>query len=208
MPAGQTSLVVAIPTVTDNVVEPNRVLTVSLAPSTGYQVGSPASTSVTITSSVVPTLTITSSTSTVSQGGAASFTITADQAPVKDTSVNFAVQGTAQPGQNYVPLAGTALLKAGQTQVTVVLQSLQNNVTVRADRHDRRAVADQGGPGLREGGGTGDAGRAHPVAHRAESQRHPAGDSAANRSKLQVGQHCTVQIDGENNVGRRDHHRA
>ena len=61
----------------------------------------------------------------MAQGGAAAFTITANQAPVKDTSVNFAVQGTAAAGQNYVPLAGTALLKAGQTQVTVMLQSLQ-----------------------------------------------------------------------------------
>ena len=46
-----------------------------------------------------------------------------------DTSVNFTVQGTAVPGQNYVPLVGTALLKAGKTQVTVTLQSLNSNVT-------------------------------------------------------------------------------
>ncbi len=106
--------------------EADRVLTVSLAPRSGYQIGSPSRASVTITSQVLPTFTISGSTSSVAQGGAASFTITADQAPVKDTSVNFAAQGTAQPGQNYVPLAGTALLKAGQTQVTVVLQSIQS----------------------------------------------------------------------------------
>ena len=64
----------------------------------------------------------------MAQGGAATFTITADQAPVKDTSVNYTVPGTAQPGQDYEPLVGTALLKAGQTTVTVVLQSIQKNV--------------------------------------------------------------------------------
>ena len=123
-----------------------------------YQVGKASSLSVTITSSVLPTLTITSNMSTVAQGGAATFTITADQAPAMDTSVNFSVQGTAVPGQNYVPLVGTALLKAGRTQVTVVLQSLETNVDVRAHGHDRRPMADPGRPGLREGRGHGGAG--------------------------------------------------
>ena len=48
---------------------------------------------------------------------------------MKNTSVSFAVQGTAEPGQSYVPLPGAALLLAGQTQVTVTLQSLQTNIT-------------------------------------------------------------------------------
>ena len=46
----------------DNVVEADRVLTVSLAPRSGYQIGSPNSASVTITSPVLPTLTITGNT--------------------------------------------------------------------------------------------------------------------------------------------------
>ena len=129
IPAGQTALSVQIPTVTDNVVEPNRVLTVSLTPSSSYQVGSPSSASVTITSQVVPKLSIAAATGNVAQGGAAAFVITSTQAPAQDTSVNFAVEGTAQPGQNYVPLTGTALLKAGQTSVTVTIQSLQRNIT-------------------------------------------------------------------------------
>ena len=128
VPAGQTSLTVQIPTVTDNLVESDRVLTVSLA-SGAYTIGSPSSASVTITSQVVPKLTIAASTSTLAQGGAAAFVITASAAPTMNTSVTFAVQGTAQPGQNYLPLTGAALLAAGQTQVTVTLQSLQRNIT-------------------------------------------------------------------------------
>ena len=46
-----------------------------------------------------PMLTIAATASTIPQGGAASFTITANQAPAKNTSVSFAVEGTAQPGQ-------------------------------------------------------------------------------------------------------------
>ncbi len=119
VPAGQTAVSVQIPTVTDNLVEPNRVLTVSLAQSSSYLVGSPSSASVTITSQVVPKLSIAAGSASVAQGGAAAFVITASQPPAQDTSVNFAVEGTAQPGQNYQPLTGTALLKAGQTSVTV-----------------------------------------------------------------------------------------
>jgi multidrug efflux pump subunit AcrA (membrane-fusion protein) len=101
---------------------------VSLAPSPNYTVGPQNTVSVDITSTVLPILNITASTSAVAQGGAASFTITANQPVVKDTSVSFAAQGTATPGQDYQPLVGTALLAAGQSQVTVTLQTLRTDV--------------------------------------------------------------------------------
>ena len=129
VPAGQTSLTVQIPTVTDNLVESDRVLTVSLAASAGlhhrlaleclgdhHVVGRPQAHHRGQHVHAGP-------------GGAAAFVITASAAPTKNTSVSFAVQGTAQPGQNYEPLTGAALLAAGQTQVTVTLQSLQRNIT-------------------------------------------------------------------------------
>jgi len=200
VPAGQSSMPVAIPTVTNNVVEPDRILTVTLASSSAYNVGSASSVSVTITSSVVPTLNISANMSTVAQGGAATFTITADQAPVKDTSVNFAIQGTAVPGQNYVPLAGTALLKAGQTKVTVVLQSLENNVVF--DPTDM--IVDQWpirvGQVFVKAGAPVAPGEA--ILSLTESNLTVTLQaSAADRSKLAVGQSCTVQIAGETTQG-------
>ncbi|HET9517065.1 MAG TPA: Calx-beta domain-containing protein, partial [Actinoplanes sp.] len=128
VPAGQTSLAVTVPTVVDELVAPDRVLIVSLANSTAYRVGAPSSVSVTIESQVVPTLTISASTASVPVGGAATFTIHADQPPVKDTSVNYQVGGTAQPGQDFRPLLGTAVLRAGERDVTVTLRSLQRDV--------------------------------------------------------------------------------
>ena len=104
VPAGQTSMLLTIPTVTDNVVESNRTLTVTLAASPTYIIGTQNSVSVTMTSSVLPELTISVNISTIAQGGAASFVITASQPVVKTTSVNFSVQGTAQPGQDYQPV--------------------------------------------------------------------------------------------------------
>jgi multidrug efflux pump subunit AcrA (membrane-fusion protein) len=128
IPPGQTSLPVQVPTVSDNSTEANTTLTVTLGSSGAYLVGSPSEVSTVITSSALPTLTISTNASSVGQGASTSFTITADQPPVQNTSVDFQVSGTAQPGEAYQPLTGTALLKAGQTSVTVPLLTLDQNV--------------------------------------------------------------------------------
>ena len=64
-----------------------------------------------------------------SSGGSASrLAIVADQAPVKDTTVNYSVQGSAQPGQDFEPLTGTAILRAGQTSVVVAVLTVDESV--------------------------------------------------------------------------------
>ncbi len=200
VPAGQTSVEVQIPTVTSNLVEPDKTLTVSLAPSSSYLIGSPSSASVTITSEVLPMLSIAANTSTVAQGGAASFTITADQAPAKNTSVNFSAQGTAQPGQNYVPLVGTALLKAGQTQVTVVLQSIQSNVEFEpTDMIVGNWPTRVGEVYVKAGASVAPGEAILSLTEPNLSVTLQA--TAAERSELAVGQRCTIQISGENTSG-------
>jgi hypothetical protein len=195
VPAGQTSLQVAVPTVTSNHVTPDRVLTVSLAPG-NYAIGTPSSASVTITSSVVPTLTLVADTSTITQGGAATFTIIANQAPTKNTSVSFAVQGTTEAGQGYVPLSGTALLPAGSTQVSVTLQSLRTNVTFEPTDMVVGQWPTRIGQIYVKAGSTVAAGA--PIIELTEpSLSVTLQASAADRSKLKVGQHCTVQIAGQ-----------
>ena len=198
VPAGQTALTVQIPTVTDNLVEPNRVLTVSLAPGSSYQIGTPSSASVTITSQVVPKLSIAATTASVPQGGAATFVITSTQAPAQDTSVNFAVEGTAQPGQNYQPLTGIALLKAGQTSVTVTIQSLQRNITFEPTDMIVGAWPTRVGTVYVKTGQPVTAGT--PILSLTEPDLTVTLDaSASNRTQLVVGQTCTVQINGESN---------
>ena len=200
VPAGQTSLQVAVPTVTSNQVTPDRVLTVSLSPSSSYVLGTPSSASVTITSSVVPTLTLTADTSSVAQGGAATFTITANQAPVKNTSVSFVVQGTTQPGQGYVPLTGTALLPAGHTSVTVTLQSLRTDVSFEPTDMVVGHWPTRVGQVYVKAGGPVTAGA--PILALTEPDLSVTLQaSAADRSKLKVGQRCTVQISGETTEG-------
>jgi Calx-beta domain len=199
VPAGQTSLAVQIPTVTDNLVESDRVLTVSLASGSGYTIGSPSSASVTITSQIVPKLSIAASTSTVAQGGAAAFVITATQAPTQNTSVTFSVEGTAQPGQNYTPLTGDALLVAGQTQVTVTLQSLQRNITFDPTDMIVGSWPTRVGTVYVKAGQTVAPGSA--ILSLTQPELTVTLDaSASNRTQLAVGQSATVQIDGENNT--------
>jgi multidrug efflux pump subunit AcrA (membrane-fusion protein) len=123
------------------------------------------------------------------------FTITADQAPVKNTSVSYQVVGTAQPGQDFEPLVGTAILRAGQRRVDVVLRSIQKDVTFQPT--DMVAAAWPvriGQVFVKEGDpvppGTAILSLTDPnftVALQA---------SASDRTKLKVGQHCTVQLSG------------
>ena len=195
VPAGQTALPVTIPTVADKVVESDRVLIVALAAGSTYQIGSPNTASVTIESMVTPELTISGSTSSVTEGGAATFTIHADQAPVKNTSVNYQVVGTAQPGMDYVPLTSTVLLKAGQTQVTVTLRSIRKDVVFQpTDMIVGHWPIRIGQVFVKEGDplapGT-------PVLSLTDPNfTVTLQASASDRTKLKVGQHCTVELVG------------
>jgi len=195
VPAGQTSLQLAIPTVTDNVVESDRTLTVALAASASYVIGKQNSVAVTLTSSVLPLLTISVNTASLAQGGAASFLITASQPVVKTTSVNFSVQGTAQPGQDYQPLVGAALLQAGQSQVTVVLQSLRSDVTFEPTDMIVGQWPTNVGQVFVKAGAPATPGEA--ILSLTEPDLTVSLQaSAANRTLLKVGQSCTVQISG------------
>jgi multidrug efflux pump subunit AcrA (membrane-fusion protein) len=195
IPPGTTSLPVAVPTVLDNVVTPDRILVVSVAASSNYRVGSPNTAVVAISSQNIPKLTITSDTTTVPVGGAATFTIHADQAPVKDTSVGYQVAGTALPGQDFDPLVGTALLHAGQLSVSVTLRSIRKDVAFQpTDMIVGSWPIRIGQVFVKEGDplppGT-------PVLSLTDPNfTVTLQASASNRTKLAVGQHCTVKLTG------------
>jgi peptidoglycan hydrolase-like protein with peptidoglycan-binding domain len=195
VPAGTTSLPVMVPTVADNRVESDRFLAVSVGTSSHYRVGSPSSVAATIESKVVPELTITANSTTVALGGAATFTVTADQAPVQNTSVNFQVVGTAQPGQDYEPLLGTTVLLAGQRSVTVTLRSIRKDVVFQpTDMIVGHWPIRVGQVFVKEGDplppGT-------PILSLTDpSFTVTLQASASDRTKLAVGQTCTVKLTG------------
>jgi multidrug efflux pump subunit AcrA (membrane-fusion protein) len=197
VPAGYTSTQVVVPTIADNLVESDRTLTVSLAPSSAYEIGPQRSVSVDITSTVLPKLTLSVSTPTVAEGGSAIFTIVSNEPVVKNTSVNFAAQGSALPGQSYVPLTGTALIRAGQSRVSVALHTLRTDVSFEpTDMIVGRWPAKVGTVAVSKG---------DPVqpGETILSLTQPSltvtlQASAANRTQLKVGQKASVQIAGAN----------
>jgi hypothetical protein len=198
IPPGQTSLTVQIPIVTNNLVESNRVLIVQLASGVGYRIGSPKTASVTIESQVLPELTLTANVPEVTAGGAATFTITADQAPVKNTSVNYQVVGSAQPGQDFEPLVGTTLLAAGKKSVTVVLRSIEKDVAFQpTDMIVAKWPTRVGQVFVKEGD---PAPPGTPILSLTDPNfTVTLQASASDRTKLKVGQHCTVTLVGGTN---------
>lgn len=127
LPAGATSVDVEAPTRANGLVEPDAQVSLSLDAAAGYVVGDPGSAETTIKSTDLPQLSL-SGGGSVAAGGRASFTVTADQAPVQAISVVLEMAGTAQPGVDYEPLASAVTLPAGQTSVSVTVQTINRNV--------------------------------------------------------------------------------
>ena len=158
----------------------------------------------------------------VSEGGAATFTITADQAPVKDTSVNYQVVGTAQPGSGLSSRSSAPRCsRPARRSVTVTLRSIQKDVVFEpTDMIVGNWPIRIGQVFVKEGDpvppGT-------PVLSLTEPNfTVTLQASASDRTKLKVGQHCTVELVGGENEepgtiseldsnqtdARRDHARA
>jgi hypothetical protein len=127
IPPGANSIEVQVPTRLNGLVQPDAQLSLQLQPGSGYALGNPAAAETTIKSSDVPELNVIGGGS-MAAGGTATFTITATQPALQNTTVSFAVTGTAQPGQDYQPLINTALLPAGQTSVAVSIATINSGV--------------------------------------------------------------------------------
>lgn len=67
----------------------------------------------------------------IGEGEVAAFTIHADQAVVKDTSINYSVSGSATPGRDYQELSGTAVMRAGQSHVHIGVRTIDDDVIFR-----------------------------------------------------------------------------
>ena len=127
METGRRSQMVTVNVRQDNLVEPDETVTLSLSGTAGYRVALQYAATTVIQDDDVPELSL-SGGGTIAEGGAGGLTITADQAPVEDVSVAYQVVGTAQPGVDFLPVSGTALLRAGTTSVGVALRAIDDDV--------------------------------------------------------------------------------
>ena len=129
MKMGQERITLSIPVRSDDDVEGDETLTVRLSvdPSAKYRLSDRDRATILIESSDLPELTLAGG-GGVAEGDTAVVTIVADQPPDTDTSVNYQVSGSAQAGQDYVVVTGTALLRAGERSVTVEIRTINDDV--------------------------------------------------------------------------------
>ena len=110
------SATLTLPTTDDGADEPDGSVTVTVTDGDGYTVGSAASGSVTVQDDDEPAVTLAAGTSPVTEGGDATFTLTATPPPAADlaVSVTVATDGawgvTAGPQTVTIPTTGSATL--------------------------------------------------------------------------------------------------
>ncbi len=129
LPANQETVSLTFQTRNDSQVEPDEELWVTILsnPDETYAIGSPKSALGIIESNDLPELTI-SGGGGIGEGGNAEFVINADQPVTEDTSINYTLRGSATPGKDYKELPGTVIMPAGQSQVTVQIETIDDDV--------------------------------------------------------------------------------
>ena len=129
LPANQETVSLTFQTRNDSQVEPDEELWVTILsnPDETYAIGSPKSALGIIESNDLPELTI-SGGGGIGEGGNAEFVINADQPVTEDTSINYTLRGSATPGRDYKELPGTVIMPAGQSQVTVQIETIDDDV--------------------------------------------------------------------------------
>ena len=129
LPANQEAVSLTFQTRNDSQVEPDEELWVTIVnnPNETYAIGSPKSALGIIESNDLPELTI-SGGGGIGEGGNAEFVINADQPVTEDTSINYSLRGSATAGKDYKELPGTVIMPAGQSQVTVQIETIDDDV--------------------------------------------------------------------------------
>ena len=129
LPANAETVTVTFQTRDDKWVEQDETLWVTITsnPDEDYVIGAQESTLGTIESNDMPELTIEGG-GNVGEGGNAQFIIKADQPVVEDTSINYQLRGSASPGSDYKELPGTVVMLAGESEVAVQIETIDDDV--------------------------------------------------------------------------------
>ena len=129
LPANEKTISLTFQTRNDSQVETDEELWVTIVnnPNETYAIGSPKSALGIIESNDLPELTI-SGGGGIGEGGNAEFVINANQPVTEDTSINYSLRGSATAGKDYKELPGTVIMPAGQSQVTVQIETIDDDV--------------------------------------------------------------------------------
>ncbi len=126
LPPGATQTVVSIQTEPDRIVEADETVGVFLEPGEDYVTEAPTGGFITIESQDLPELSI-SGGGDVVEGGAAVFTVIADEPMSEATSINYSVNGTAMPGVDFESPTGVVVMPAGATTTSIVIPIIDDD---------------------------------------------------------------------------------
>jgi len=123
--AGSSEAEILVTPIPDGIVEPAKTVTLTLQSGTGYDLGYSDSATVTIFSDP-PLATVSASDPVASEPGTdpGTFRIALNGVPFGGITINYAVEGTAVPGLDYAPLAGTVGIAAAQTVAYITVNPL------------------------------------------------------------------------------------
>jgi LPXTG-site transpeptidase (sortase) family protein len=129
--AGSSTATVTIDPTPDNTVEPDETVILTISTGTGYSIGIPSAATGTITDNDIPTATITVLPASVVEDGATNlvYTVTVDQAPLVDTTINLSTTGTAGDGVDYSGSVTSVIIPAGLTTATVTIDPVADTFT-------------------------------------------------------------------------------
>ena len=122
IPASMTSATYDVPTVDDNMDEPNGSVTVAVNPGTGYTVGTNSSASVTVNDNdaTPPTVSFASAASSAAEdAGSVNVAVNLSPAPTSGITVSYTVGGTATSGTDFAALSGSVSAASGATSVNI-----------------------------------------------------------------------------------------
>jgi multidrug efflux pump subunit AcrA (membrane-fusion protein) len=137
LPAGVTTAVVTLATLTDDTLENDERIVVAVSPGTGYRVGRAGAAVVTIASQPgaagLPVVTLRPTATKVAEGQPIPLTVTLDHSLTEDLPLHLVYGGTALLGDDYTPAAGRVVVPAGQTSFALQVPTVQD-ATVEPDR--------------------------------------------------------------------------
>ena len=148
MAVGQTTATITIDPIDDTVIESDKTVVVTITPDPGYVVGggAPGTATVTILNDDFPprvSVVATDPTATETGPTSGAFTITRTLDTGRALTVNYAVSGTAIPGEDYAnTLVGSVEMAAGQASAVITVNPIDDstrelvetvNVTILAD---------------------------------------------------------------------------
>jgi hypothetical protein len=135
IPAGSSNVDLPVLPVSDDTEELAETVTVRLAAVTGGRAGSPNTATVTIANSaprppVLPEITLTVLDRETTEGldDPARLRFTRSGEPTDELVVHYSLSGTTTPGEDFTALSGSILIPAGQTEVVLAIQALEDGV--------------------------------------------------------------------------------